>query len=307
MKTSHRTMSKSPLAIARTALEIGQAALVAYSSKYSPKTYTQAQLFACLVLKVFLKTDYRGLVATLQDFQELQTALGLASVPHYSTLCYAHQRLMKEGLFQILEATVMRQAQDQALVPNHPTAVIDATGLEARQVSRYYVWRKGYRRFSRSHWPKVTLVGDTHSHLIAAGIVTKGPSQDSPQFKPALRQAATVVTWDRLLADAAYDAEHNHQLCREHLGIRSTVIPLNRRRGRLWPKSRYRRQMKRRFHSQVFRQRWQIESLISRHKRLLGSALRARRWTTQKQECLLRILTHNVMILRPSFSFSTEQ
>lgn len=246
-------MSKSPLAIARTALEIGPAALVAYSSKYSPRTYTQPQLFACLVLKVFLKTDYRGLVATLQDFQELQATLGLTNVPHYSTLCYAHQRLLKDGLFHTVAAAVMRQAQDQALVPDRPTAVIDATGLEARQVSRYYVWRKGYRRFSRSHWPKVTLVGDTYSHLIATGFVTQGPSQDSPQFKPALRQAAALVGWDRLLADAAYDAEQNHQFCREQLGIRSTVIPLNRRRGCRWPKGRDRLQMKRCFHRHVFR------------------------------------------------------
>lgn len=52
-----RPMSKSPVAIARVALRIGQAALPAYSSKYSPQTYTQAQWFACLVLRQFLRTD----------------------------------------------------------------------------------------------------------------------------------------------------------------------------------------------------------------------------------------------------------
>jgi transposase len=100
------------------------------------------------------------------------------------------------------------------------------------------------------------------------------------------------------MGDAAYDAEHNHKLCREELGIRSTVIPLNRRRGRKWPKSRYRRQMKVHFFKRVYGQRWQVESSFSRNKRLLGSALRARRWPSQQSECLLRVLTHNLMILR---------
>jgi hypothetical protein len=91
------------------------------------------------------------------------------------------------------------------------------------------------------------------------------------------------------------------------LSIRSTIIPINRRNNRKWPPTRYRRQMKRCFFKLIYRRRWQIESLISRHKRILGSTLRARRVQTQKQECYLRVLTHNLMILQRSQRFSTEQ
>jgi hypothetical protein len=35
-------------------------ALLLYSHRNSPKKFTQHQLFACLVLKNFLRTDYRG-------------------------------------------------------------------------------------------------------------------------------------------------------------------------------------------------------------------------------------------------------
>lgn len=112
-----------------------------------------------------------------------------------------------------------------------------------------------------------------------------------------MREAASLVSFDRVLGDAAYDAEHNHRLCREELKIRSSVFPLNRRRGRKWPKTKYRRQMKVRFFKRIYGQRWQVESAFSRHKRRLGSALRSRRWRIQKLECLLRVLTHNLMIL----------
>ena len=88
-------MTKSPRAVAREALRLAQARLPAYSSKFSRKDFTQHQLFACLALKTFFKTDYRGVARLLADFAELREELGLAKVPHYSTLCYAAGRLKK--------------------------------------------------------------------------------------------------------------------------------------------------------------------------------------------------------------------
>jgi transposase len=109
-----------------------------------------------------------------------------------------------------------------------------------------------------------------------------------------------------VLADAAFDSEANHRYGREGLGVRSTVIPLNRRnRGRKHRQTRYRRQMVRRFrkkprgsrYKRVYGQRWQAASMFSRHKRLLGSALRAKSDTSREGECYMRLLTHNVMLL----------
>jgi hypothetical protein len=96
MKTEH-PMTKSPRAVAREALRLARESLPAYSSKYSRKDFTQHQLFALLALKTFLKTDYRGAVAFLDDFAEIRTDLGLAKVPDQSTLCYAQKRLLKRG------------------------------------------------------------------------------------------------------------------------------------------------------------------------------------------------------------------
>ena len=94
-----RAMTKSPVAVAREALQMGQRGLALYSSPFSKKDFTQPQLFAMLVLRQFFRTDYRGVVQMLRDFSELRSTLGLKKVPHYSTLCYAEQRLLKKGLF----------------------------------------------------------------------------------------------------------------------------------------------------------------------------------------------------------------
>src|SRR5581483_4670940 len=90
-------------------------------------------------------------------------------------------------------------------------------------------------------------------------------------------------------------------------GWRSTVIALNpRRHGSKWPKARYRRQMKRRFHRRKYGQRWQCESVHSRIKRRLGSSLSGRSHASRKREALVKVLTHNLSILRPH-RISTEQ
>lgn len=90
-------MTKSPRAVAQEALRRAREALPAYSSKFGRKDSTQHQLFAILAVKTFLKTDYRGVVAALDDFAELRADLGLQKVPDHSTLCYAEPRLLKGG------------------------------------------------------------------------------------------------------------------------------------------------------------------------------------------------------------------
>ena len=91
------TTTKDPIALARAAMEVGEAALAPYSHPKSPHKFTQPQLFAMLVLRQFFRLDYRALVAWLARWSELREAIGLTRLPHYSTLCYAEDRLLKKG------------------------------------------------------------------------------------------------------------------------------------------------------------------------------------------------------------------
>ena len=59
------SMTKSALNLARLSLKVAQASLPAYAHKFSPKRYTQHQLFSISVLRQFFKTDYRGMVVLL--------------------------------------------------------------------------------------------------------------------------------------------------------------------------------------------------------------------------------------------------
>lgn len=93
-----RSMTKSPLALARLALAVGQGALPPYSSKFSRRDFIQAQHFAVLVLKEALKTDFRGIQQILIEWSDLRQVLKLESVPHWTTLEKAEKRLLKKGV-----------------------------------------------------------------------------------------------------------------------------------------------------------------------------------------------------------------
>jgi hypothetical protein len=147
------------------------------------------------------------------------------------------------------------------------------------------------------------------SHLIVAAVPVLGPAHDTPDFAPAMRQAARLVAFAAVVADSGYDAEHCHVLCRDVLGIPTTAIALNWRMHsrRRWPKTRYRREMRRAFPHDVYAQRTQAESTFSQLKRRLGDALTARSNPAQHREQILRVLTHNLALLhraRASFQQS---
>ena len=91
------TVTKSVLSVAREALASGEASLSPYASRFSRHDYTQPQLFALLVVRQFLRTDYRGVVTLASEWQELREVLGLRKVPHCSTLAYAAPRLLADA------------------------------------------------------------------------------------------------------------------------------------------------------------------------------------------------------------------
>ena len=75
------------------AYQVAQRALPLYSHPFSPKTFTQHQLFACLALKTFLQTDYRQIIAILSDSPSLCQTINLTKLPHYTTLQKADKKL----------------------------------------------------------------------------------------------------------------------------------------------------------------------------------------------------------------------
>jgi hypothetical protein len=303
-----RSLTKSPLRLASLALRVGQEGLTRYSSRFSRKDFTQPQLFALVVLKQFFRTDCRGIRSIVAEWAELQALLQLTKVPDHTTIWRAERRLMRGDAFSRLLTRIFAHARALGLIEERPTVAIDSTGLDSRHVSHYFRGRRGRQEILWKNWPKLTAVGHIATHLIAGADVCRGPSHDYRRLPPAMEQANALLHPYRVLADSGYDSESNHRFCRQQLGIPSTIIAVNPRgshTGR--PKGGYRLMMHANFPTRLYGQRWQIESLFSSHKRRLGAAVTTRSDARQHQEILLRVLTHNLMILRCPQRVATEQ
>jgi len=147
-----------------------------------------------------------------------------------------------------------------------------------------------------SRYPKVVLVTDCRTHLVLAAAPGRGPASDLVLFRAALRQAVGRARIGTLLADADFDGEWVHDHARSY-GIRTLIPPERGRPSEKPPAGRWRRRMKRRFDRKKEGQRWQTETVNSMIKRRLGSALRARTYGSQCREIILRVITHNVMVV----------
>src|SRR5262245_12958225 len=120
--------SKSPRMVAREALIVAENTLPSYFSHFSRHDFKLCQHFACLVLKSFFRTDYRGIVAILADCTDLQRELKLSKVPHFTTLQKAQQRLLEfSSAQQLLDSSVRRALGEH---PEVPLCAGDSTGIE---------------------------------------------------------------------------------------------------------------------------------------------------------------------------------
>lgn len=184
------------------------------------------------------------------------------------------------------------------LKPRHDLAAVDSTGLESHHVSTYYGRRSG-RQYH--HYPKVSEVVDTASHLCLAAVIDRGPQPDDREFHPVVRQAHARHTFRAVAGDAGYDGEHHHRFL-DHLNVLG-INPPRRGRPPNSPDHRPSTFFRAFWHDhwpQVkawYGQRWQVESRFSMEKRLLDSHLTARHRAAQDREAALRVLTVNLLIL----------
>ncbi len=175
------------------------------------------------------------------------------------------------------------------------------TACQSRQTQRRPADANRLRAWTNRRMPKLSLAVQASSHLILAACATIGMDSDQSYFAALACRAQDCLPCDTLVADKGYDAEVNHVLGRQHLGLR-TLIPVRRcRAGAAGTTGYYRRLMNRCLQKPPnqwrYRQRWQVETVNSMVKRNLGSACRARSGRGRKKELLLRAVTHNLMIL----------
>ncbi len=167
-------------------MKLGGRHLADYGATRSRHDFTQRQLMACLILRAYTKTTYRGILEFLSVSPALRQELGLGDkLPHYTTL----QKFSARS--QVLEiADQMIQTIGQAAFggPKEPTAAaMDATGLETTTASAHFQCRRGGQR---RKWVKISTIVLCGSLLPMSLVMGWGPTNDKCQAKGLLTKAS---------------------------------------------------------------------------------------------------------------------
>jgi hypothetical protein len=199
---------------ATIALQVGQAALPAYRSKFSKRRSTQPQLLAILCLMRYEDWTFREAEVRWAEHAALRTALQLPRVPDYTTVYRFLRRLDEAALERTLSAVVRRLAPKAG---QQATVAVDATGLAPGAVSTFFVKRAKDRGDGCTwrHWLKWTIVVDIDHRAILAQTARRGPTHDGAILRPPVSTAHARVPIGVVLADAEFDRERNHQHVRQ--------------------------------------------------------------------------------------------
>ncbi|MGD0388369.1 MAG: transposase, partial [Tepidisphaeraceae bacterium] len=306
---------KSPRKVMLVAYHLASRCLPEYSSKFSRHDFTLAQLFACLVLKEQQKRSYREAEALLRDSPEWCRAIGMSKPPDHNTLCRAAAVLMGQcKVKRLLDAVARWAALTRTLGLSKKPLAVDSSCFEPRHVSRYFEFRRGRGRGNRGRrrkikaLPKLGISVAAFSHVILSAQTRTGGSADYALWEPLVFDAWRRVPNRRFTAvgDAGFDSESNHQVARQEMGLRSIIPPRVAWKTRNPPVGRWRRRMTERRllgtqrgrRRSGYTQRWQVETVMSMIKRNLGSALGGKNPRSRERDLRLKVLTHNLMILR---------
>ncbi len=289
---------------AQAALQVAQAVLPPYRSKFSKHIFTQPQLLAILCLMRYDDWTFREAEVRLAEHSDLRQVLQLARVPDYTTL-YRFMRRLDEHILQRVLAESLRLLPSQN-EEGGPTVAVDGTGLMPCAVSTFFVKRQrdhgaGY---AWRHWVKWLLAVDVDTQMVLAQQARQGPYNDCANLRPLLDEAVQGKPVALVLADAEFDSERNHRHIRHCHGADS-IIPAKRGKAS-WKIHGIRAQMRANFPAERYAQRNLVETVISVVKRKLSARAPGRTLTTQRLQALLLGVAYNIyrafwrLLSRPS-------
>lgn len=272
------------------AMKIGGRHLADYGASRSRHDFTQRQLMACLILRAYCKTTYRGVLEVLAISPSLRHELGFGEkLPHYTTLQKFSARSNVLKIADAMIRTIGQSAGD--LTYGKGAAAMDATGLETTTASAHFQCRRGGQR---RKWVKISTIILCGSLLPLGMVLDWGPNNDKCQAKELIAKASQASLPATLYADAGYDAEWIHDQCRLEWGVESVIKPAvhraDGRRGGIWRSGMSEKYLKRK----KYGQRWAVETFFSGLKRTMGSMLTSRKPDQLLAEAAFRVLAYTI-------------
>jgi transposase len=264
---------------------------IAKRGRGRPETPLNTSLY-CAIQKVYSQLSSRRAASLFKNSEEREQ---IKRAPNYNVV---NIFLNREDITPILEDLVTITARPLQSVETE--FAVDSSGFRTTGFTEYCHQKHGGGKPYK--WLKAHICVGVKTNIITAVNVTPGYSADSPEFDPLVtRTAEDGFTTNEVSADMAYSSRDNLALVDELEGV--AYIPFKsgstgRSKGSpIWKKMfRYFQYHEDEF-LEHYHKRSNVETTFAMIKMKLGDKLKSKKWISQKNELLCKIIAHNIVVL----------
>jgi transposase len=165
---------------------------------------------------------------------------------------------------------------------------------------RWFDEKYGQERSGRE-WVKARMMTGCKTNVVTAVRVEEPTAADCPEFKPLLeRTVANGFKLGDVCADKAYLSNDNLELVVKHEAVPYIPFKSNStpgEAGSVWDRMFGYFQFHRDTYMKHYHQRSNVETTVSMVKAKFGDSLRSKTDTALRNETLLKLLCHNIVVV----------
>jgi transposase len=215
---------------------------------------------------------------------------------HYNTIL---RYLDKPELTPLLKAMVEESATPLKAIEHN--FAVDSTGFHTNTYARWFDEKYGKER-KYQRWIKAHAMVGVKTNIVTSVEVTPGNRGDSLEFAGLVRSTAERFAMSEVSADKAYLSNENLELVESLGAVPYIPFKLNSREdgagaGETWKRLWHHFNAQREDFAAHYHRRSNVETTFSALKRKFGTAVRAKKCTSQINEVLTKILCHNLACL----------
>jgi transposase len=259
--------------------------------KAGKRIWMRDRIFAS-AFKVFSTFSGRRFMCDLRDACDRDY---LSAVMNKSTVMdFIESEEMTPFLYQLIERSAW------PLRTIETTFAPDSTGFSTSRFVRWYDEKYGQERSGRA-WVKAHVMTGTKTNVITTAIVDGPTAADAPLYRQLLEQTfAAGFAPQTVCADKGYLSRENLELTAKHgavpfIPFKSNSVPGTP--GTLWEKLFGYFQFNRAEFLARYHARSNVESTFSMVKAKFADHVRSKTDTAMKNEVLLKLLCHNVVVI----------
>ena len=246
-------------------------------------------------LKVYSEKSGRRAMTKIRIAHALEQ---LDAAPSFNSIL---RYLKKPELTPLLEELVVKSALPLQAVEQD--FAVDSSGFSTSVYNRWFDHKWGKER-TEAQWVKAHIACGVKTNIVTAVKVTKGNASDTRYFLPLLNATSANFNVREVSGDKAYLSKANLAAVAA-LGayayipfkVNSTSDHGHHKRDLLWERAYHFFHLHREKFLAHYHKRSNVETVFHMIKAKFGGAVRAKSFTAQVNEVLVKILCHNIVVL----------